>query len=114
QAERHRARARPLRPGRLPRVQADLRQPHLTRRSPMATPPSRPAPDPDRLKLYAFNLFTKLEGAVTSAMVHLGDRLGLYRALDAAGRPLSTAELADAAGMDERWVREWAYNVVGP
>ena len=76
----------------------------------MATPPSRPAPDPDRLKLYAFNLFSKLEGAVTSAMVHLGDRLGLYRALDAAGRPLSSAELADAAGLDERWVREWAYN----
>ena len=76
----------------------------------MATPPSRPAPDPDRLRRYAFNLFTKLEGAVTSAMVHLGDRLGLYRALDAAGRPLSSAELADAAGLDERWVREWAYN----
>ena len=32
----------------------------------MATPPSRPAPDPDRLKLYSFNLFTKLEGAVTA------------------------------------------------
>ena len=76
----------------------------------MATPPSRPAPDPDRLKLYAFNLFTKLEGAVTGAMVHLGDRLGLYRALDAAGRPLTSAELAAAAGLDERWVREWAYN----
>ena len=76
----------------------------------MATPPSRPAPDPDRVKLFAFNLFSKLEGAVTSAMVHLGDRLGLYRALDAAGRPLTSAELAAAAGLDERWVREWAYN----
>jgi hypothetical protein len=43
----------------------------------VATPSSRPAPDPDRLKLYALNLFTRLEGAVTSAMVHLGDRLGL-------------------------------------
>jgi 2-polyprenyl-3-methyl-5-hydroxy-6-metoxy-1,4-benzoquinol methylase len=43
-------------------------------------------------------------------MVHLGDRIGLYRALDAAGRPLSSAELAEAAGLNERWVREWAYN----
>jgi hypothetical protein len=43
-------------------------------------------------------------------MVHLGDRLGLYRALDGAGRPLTSAELAAAAGLDERWVREWAYN----
>jgi 2-polyprenyl-3-methyl-5-hydroxy-6-metoxy-1,4-benzoquinol methylase len=76
----------------------------------VAIPPSRPAPDPDRLKLYALNLFTRLEGAVTSAMVHLGDRIGLYRALDAAGRPLSSAELAEAAGLNERWVREWAYN----
>ena len=25
-------------------------------------------------------------------------------------RPLTSAELADAAGLDERWVREWAYN----
>ncbi|HEY8094227.1 MAG TPA: class I SAM-dependent methyltransferase, partial [Acidimicrobiales bacterium] len=76
--------------------------------------PSLPPPDPDALKRYAFNLFTKLEGAVTSGMVHLGDRLGLYRALaDAAaahGDPVSSAELAARAGLDERWVREWAYN----
>jgi 2-polyprenyl-3-methyl-5-hydroxy-6-metoxy-1,4-benzoquinol methylase len=53
-------------------------------------------------------------------MVHLGDRLGLYRALaDAvgahgggpdAGGPVTSAELAEQAGLDERWVREWAYN----
>ena len=39
----------------------------------------------------------KLEGAVTSAMVHLGDRLGLYRALADADAPLTTTELADRA-----------------
>ena len=39
------------------------------------------APDPDKLKLYALTLFSKLEGAVTSGMVHLGDRMGLYRAM---------------------------------
>jgi SAM-dependent methyltransferase len=72
--------------------------------------PDRPAADPDRLKLYALSLFKNLEGAVTSAMIHLGDRLGLYRALDEGGRPLSSAELAERAGLDERWVREWAYN----
>ena len=26
------------------------------------------------------------------------------------GRPVTTAELADAAGLQERWVREWAHN----
>ena len=55
-------------------------------------------------------MFTKLEGAVTSGMIHLGDRLGLYRALADADGPLTTAELAAATGLDERWVREWAYN----
>ncbi len=68
------------------------------------------APDPDRLKQYSFGLFTKLEGAVTSGMVHLGDRLGLYRCLAAAAAPLTSDELAAVSGLDERWVREWAYN----
>ena len=43
-------------------------------------------------------------------MVHLGDRLGLYRALADAGEPLTSVELAERTGLDERWVREWAYN----
>lgn len=66
--------------------------------------------DPDRLKLYSLQLFSKLEGAVTAGMIHLGDTLGLYSALKAAQRPISTHELADSLGLHERWVREWAYN----
>jgi len=66
--------------------------------------------DPDKLKLFSFILFSKLEGAVTSGMVHLGDRLGLYRALADAKEPLTTAQLAVNTGLHERWVREWAYN----
>lgn len=66
--------------------------------------------DPDALKLYSFLLFSKLEGAMTSAMVHLGDRLGLYRGLAQLDRPATTAELASSLGLHERWVREWAYN----
>jgi 2-polyprenyl-3-methyl-5-hydroxy-6-metoxy-1,4-benzoquinol methylase len=66
--------------------------------------------DADALRLYSFQVFTKLEGAVTSGMIHLGDRLGLYQALAAADGPLTTVELADRTGLHERWVREWAYN----
>lgn len=66
--------------------------------------------DPDKLKLYSFTVFSKLEGAVTAGMVHLGDRLGLYQVLAGASAPMSTQELADAAGLHERWVREWAQN----
>lgn len=67
-------------------------------------------PDPDRLKFFSFSVFSQLSGAVTAGMIHLGDKLGLYAALAGADGPLTTAELADRAGLDERWVREWAYN----
>lgn len=66
--------------------------------------------DPDRLKSFSFGVFTQLSGAVTAGMIHLGDRLGLFTALAGIGRPATTAELADAAELDERWVREWAHN----
>lgn len=66
--------------------------------------------DPMQVGLFSYRVFSKLEGAVTAAMIHLGDRLGLYRALDDAGTPLSTTELAERLGFHERWVREWAYN----
>ncbi len=44
---------------------------------------------------------------LTGALVVLGDRLDLYRHLAAASRPLTSAELATAAGCAERYVREW-------
>ena len=66
--------------------------------------------DPDKLKLFSFMLFSKLEGAVTSGMVHLGDQLGIYKALAAAQQPLTTAQLAHTTQLNERWVREWSYN----
>jgi len=70
------------------------------------------AVDPDLLKLYSFNVFTQLSGAVTAGMIHLGDRLGLYAALATAGGPLTADELAARCDFDARWVREWAYNQV--
>lgn len=66
--------------------------------------------DPDALKMFSFQLFSKLEGAVTSGMIHLGDRLGLYAAMRQAARPVTSHELASALQLHERWVREWAYN----
>ena len=66
--------------------------------------------DPEALKLFSFLLFSKLEGAVTSGMVHLGDQLGLYTALAASPTAITSAQLAHATQLNERWVREWAYN----
>jgi 2-polyprenyl-3-methyl-5-hydroxy-6-metoxy-1,4-benzoquinol methylase len=64
--------------------------------------------NPDALKAYAKRIFDALGGAMTSAMIHLGDRLGLYAAL-ADGAPRTSAELARATGLSERWLREWLY-----
>jgi 2-polyprenyl-3-methyl-5-hydroxy-6-metoxy-1,4-benzoquinol methylase len=45
-------------------------------------------------------------GALELLHVYLGERLGLYRALSNAG-PLTAAGLASAAGINERYAREW-------
>jgi len=45
-------------------------------------------------------------GAFDLFSVHIGDRLGLYRALADKG-PLTSSELAEAAGIHERYAREW-------
>jgi len=64
--------------------------------------------DADKLKEYAKRLFGALGGAMTSAMVYLGDRLGLYRALALLGSATSE-ELARHTGLHERWLREWLH-----
>ncbi len=55
-------------------------------------------------------LVERLFGSALAAMdllcVYLGDRLGLYRALADAG-PSTSADLANTAGVNERYAREW-------
>ena len=51
-------------------------------------------------------LFMNAIGAFDLFSVYLGDVLGLYRALSERG-PLTAAELAEAAGVHERYAREW-------
>lgn len=45
-------------------------------------------------------------GAFDLFSVNIGERLGLYRALADNG-PLTSSELAEAAGIHERYAREW-------
>jgi 2-polyprenyl-3-methyl-5-hydroxy-6-metoxy-1,4-benzoquinol methylase len=45
-------------------------------------------------------------GAFDLFSVHIGERLGLYRVLADKG-PLTSSELAEAAGIHERYAREW-------
>lgn len=55
---------------------------------------------------FAERMFGALIATMELACVHIGDRLGLYAALDAGG-PQSSAALAARAGVDERYCREW-------
>ena len=51
-------------------------------------------------------LFGDLAGALELLTVYLGERLGLYQALQAGG-PATSAELAARTGTVERYIREW-------
>jgi len=62
--------------------------------------------DPDRLNALLGQAVVEFGATVNAALVVIGDRLGLYRALAVAG-PLSAAELARRTGTVERYVREW-------
>jgi hypothetical protein len=50
-----------------------------------------------------------LGAALSAALVVIGDRLGLYRAM-ADGEPVTAEELARRTGTDARYVREWLSN----
>jgi SAM-dependent methyltransferase len=65
--------------------------------------------DEARLNQLLEQVIGDMGGALTSALVRIGDELGLYRALDAAG-PCTSAELAAHTGTAERYVREWLNN----
>jgi SAM-dependent methyltransferase len=54
----------------------------------------------------AERVFGSILGASELITIYLGDRLGLYRAL-AEGGPATSAELAERAGIAERYAREW-------
>lgn len=62
--------------------------------------------DLDRAAETALRVWKYREGELVATMIHLGDRLGLYRAMRGAG-PLLSDELAERTGLHPRWVREW-------
>ena len=55
---------------------------------------------------FAFRVWGYKQGEMVALLVHLGDRLGLYRALDGAGR-VTAGELAARTSLQERWLLEW-------
>jgi SAM-dependent methyltransferase len=62
--------------------------------------------DTDKLMGFVFRAVDEVGATLNTALVVMGDRLGLYRALAGAG-PLTSDELAKRTGTAERYVREW-------
>jgi SAM-dependent methyltransferase len=61
--------------------------------------------DPTKVEAFAGHLMPVLKGGLLSYMIDIGDRTGLFEA--AAQGPGTSAEVADRAGLQERYVREW-------
>jgi 2-polyprenyl-3-methyl-5-hydroxy-6-metoxy-1,4-benzoquinol methylase len=63
----------------------------------------------DEAKLHQFvgQMLNDLGGAVSVALVRMGDALGLYKSLHQKG-PMTVKELAAAVGVNERYLQEWA------
>src|SRR3954449_757637 len=62
--------------------------------------------DPDKLNEFVFKAVDEVGATLNTALVVMGDKLGLYRALAGAGG-LTPVELARRTGVAERYVREW-------
>ncbi len=62
--------------------------------------------EPEKLEQFVFRAVGEVGATLGAALVVMGDKLGLYRALAGAGG-LTPVELARRADVSERYVREW-------
>jgi SAM-dependent methyltransferase len=65
-----------------------------------------PAINLDKLNAFLGQVVGELGATVNAGLIVLGDRLGLYKAMDGAG-PITSGDLAKRTGTAERYVREW-------
>ena len=75
----------------------------------MATLEEPVAIDGAKLEAFVFRAVDEVGATLNAALVVMGDKLGLYRAMAGAG-PLTPDEVAQRTGTAERYVREWLNN----
>src|SRR5215471_7964079 len=68
-----------------------------------------PPPVPDEVNAFVGQVITDLSAAFSGVLVNVGRKLGLYQAMADLG-PCTSAALAEATGIRERYVREWLAN----
>jgi SAM-dependent methyltransferase len=71
--------------------------------------PTAPVLDQAELERFTHQIIGDLGAAMSSVLIRIGDRLGLYRLLGDSA-PTTSLDLAEQAGLDERYVREWLHN----
>ena len=65
--------------------------------------------DPAKVEHFLHQVVGDLGSAMSAVLIHVGDRLGLYRAMGDS-RPVTSSELAERTSLSERYVREWLHN----
>jgi SAM-dependent methyltransferase len=65
--------------------------------------------DEARLGAFVGQAVVDMGAAISGLLLHIGDRLGLYKAMAGAG-PITSSTLAVRTGTTERYVREWLGN----
>ena len=69
--------------------------------------------DQKKLQNFMGVVLSDLSGAYSAVLVYIGDKLGLYKAMKDAGRPITSHELANSTRTSERNIREWLANQDG-
>ena len=62
--------------------------------------------DPKLIGKYTMATWSYKQGEMVALMIHLGHRLGLYKAMDGAGL-VTPEDLANLTGLHQRWLKEW-------
>jgi 2-polyprenyl-3-methyl-5-hydroxy-6-metoxy-1,4-benzoquinol methylase len=75
----------------------------------MSTAISTPQIDENKMNEFLGKVVGDFGAALSSALVYIGQKLGLYKAL-ATGGAQTPAELAEKTSTNERYVREWLIN----
>jgi SAM-dependent methyltransferase len=68
-----------------------------------------PSINEDKMNAFLGKVVGDFGASLSSALVYLGQKLGLYKAMAEAG-PVTPAELAQRTNTNERYVREWLIN----
>ncbi|HEY7080515.1 MAG TPA: class I SAM-dependent methyltransferase [Nitrososphaeraceae archaeon] len=71
---------------------------------------TNPAINEEKLGQFMEKVLSDFGGAASAILAYIGDKLGLYTAMNDFGKPITSQELADVTKTSERYVREWLAN----